>query len=274
MSVSREPPSTLLQAAVLAADLAAVVDRPARDVRGFMLRDVRFYFLLFRNWLELDIREPGRDIDLTQVRRVADHLRAAGWLVRLAPPRKRATAPQRRVRARHMLTDAGIVGLVDALLAGGPRRAFEEGLFVILFASSYGGAIGRRVEREALRKHLTKVLDPHLIIANLRRGLARQRSDLETRIDGGERLVAASVLARKQGADDAEIARQLEKLDPYQLQHVRPLGELLLSLPLEVRRYEMNEGITARRKLIFEPLLQQARGQQQILDTIELTLAR
>lgn len=235
-----------------------------------MLRDVRFYFLLFRNWLELDIREPGSDIDLTQIRRACDRMHRAGWLERIAPLRTR-TSPRRRPRARHVLTDAGVVGLVDALVLGTPDRPFEEGLFVILFATSYGGPLVRRVEPPR-RKHLTKALDPHRIIANLRHGLARQRSDLEARIDGGNRLVAASALARKQGAADAEIARHLEKLDPYQLQHVRPLGELLLSFPRDVRRYEMNEGITARNKLIFEPLLQQARAQQQILDKIELSL--
>jgi hypothetical protein len=270
VSVTREP--CLLQAALLGADLAAVVDRPTSDVRGFMLRDVRFYFLLFRNWLELDIREPDRDIDLTQVRRACDRLHTAGWLERIKPPRRRS-ASSHRTRARHVLSDAGVVGLVDGLLLGGPDRSFDEGLFVILFAASYGAPLVRRVGREALRKHLLKVLDPHLIIANLRRGLARVRADLEARIEGGNRLLAASRLGREQGLDDAQIARQLEKLDPYQLQHVRPLRELLLSFPLEVRRYEMNEGIAARSTLIFEPLLLQARAQQQILDKLELSLA-
>src|SRR5262245_3859597 len=110
MSVTHDLPSVLL-AALLSADLAAVVDRQTTD--GFMLRDVRFYFLLFRNWLELDIREPGRDIDLTQIRRACDRLHAAGWLARIPSPRRRRTV--RKPRARHVLTHAGIAGLVEAL---------------------------------------------------------------------------------------------------------------------------------------------------------------
>src|SRR5258705_12782961 len=90
---------TLLTASLLAADLAAVIDRERADVRGFMLRDARFFFLLFRNWLELDLREPDTDIDLTQVRRACEHLATRRRIV-ILPARPRGG---RRPRTRYRL---------------------------------------------------------------------------------------------------------------------------------------------------------------------------
>jgi hypothetical protein len=260
---------TLLAASLLTADLTAVVDRERADVRGFMLRDVRFFFLLFRNWLELDLREPDTDIDLTQVRRACEQLAKRRRIVEV-PPRRRPGG--RRPRTRYVLTLAGVLALVDELIAWSPDRTFEGGLFVVLFAASYRALVIRRAEQAGApvaRRHVAKVLDPRAVIATLRHALAKQRADLENRIAGGDELYAAAAAARAASATDAEIARLLERLSPYQLQPMRPLGELLLSLPVDVRRYEMTTGITARRDLIFAPLLRQTRMQLQLLTALE-----
>src|SRR5689334_1327271 len=103
--MARSRQSTLLAASLIAADLAS----PA----GFMLRDVRFFFLLFRNWLEADVRDPEHDIDLTQIRRTCEQL-ARRRRITLLPRRRRAG---RTPRARHTLTLAGIVALTDELVA-------------------------------------------------------------------------------------------------------------------------------------------------------------
>jgi hypothetical protein len=260
---------SLLTASLLAADLTAAVDRPRAEVRGFMLRDARFFFLLFRNWLELDLREPDTDIDLTQIRRACDQLALRRRIAIVPPPRSRSA---RRPRTRYLLTLAGVLALVDDLVAWSPDRTFEEGLFVVLFAASYRGLVIRRAEQAGApvaRKHVARALDPRAVIASLRRSLANQLADLEERMASGDALFAAAAAGRTRGATDAEILAQLERISPYQLHHMRPLGELLLSLPVDVRRHEIGAGITARRELIFAPLLQQTRTQQQILAKLE-----
>ncbi|HEY4058231.1 MAG TPA: hypothetical protein VGM39_16575, partial [Kofleriaceae bacterium] len=93
----------LLAAALLAADLASTVDREQHEVGGFMLRDVRFFFLLFRNWLEHDVRAPGDDIDLTQVRRTVEQLAARRHIALQRAPKRRPRTT-RRPRARYVLT--------------------------------------------------------------------------------------------------------------------------------------------------------------------------
>lgn len=261
---------SLLTASLLAADLTATVDRPRAEVRGFMLRDARFFFLLFRNWLELDLREPDTDIDLTQIRRACDQLAVRRRIAVVLPPHRPRSA--RRPRTRYMLTLAGVLALVDELVAWSPDRTFEEGLFVVLFAASYRALVIRRAEQAGApvaRKHLAKALDPHAVIASLGRALASQLADLEERMASGDALFEAAAAGRARGASDAEILAQLERISPYQLHYMRPLGELLLSLPVDVRRYEIGAGITARRELIFTPLLHQTRARQQLLAKLE-----
>jgi len=259
---------SLLTASLLAADLTATVDRPRAEVRGFMLRDVRFFFLLFRNWLEHDLRDPGSDIDLTQIRRACEQL-AKRHRIAVVPQRRRGP---RRPRTRYVLTLAGVVALVDELVAWSPHRTFEESLFVVLFAASYRALVIRRAEQAGApvaRKHVAKTLDPRAVIAGLRRALAKQLADLEERMASGDALFAAAAAGHARGATDAEILAELERISPYQLHHIRPLSELLLALPVDVRRYEIGAGIIARRDLIFAPLLHQTRAQQQLLAKLE-----
>lgn len=260
---------TLMTAALLTADLTAVVDREKADVRGFMLRDARFFFLLFRNWLEHDLREPDTDIDLTQLKRACARLAARRRIV-VVPPAKRRRG--RRPRTRYVLTLAGVLALVDELVAWTPDRSFEEGLFVILFASSYRALVMRRAEQAGApvaRRHVARALDPRVIVATLRRALTKQIADLEERMASGDQLYAAASSLRAAGAPDPAIVRELERISPYQLHYMRPLGELLLSLPVDIRHYEMGEGITARRELIFAPLLQLARAQLAVLTNLD-----
>jgi hypothetical protein len=261
-------PETLLTASLLAADLTSVVDREPHDVRGFMLRDVRFFFLLFRNWLELDVREPEADIDLTQVRRSCEQLAARKQLAALPRRRRGGRLP----RGRYVLRLAGVRALVDDLVAWRPRRTFEESLFVVLFAASYRGLVIRRAEQAGapvLRRHLARALDPRVVIATVRRSLARQLDDLHKRMAGGDRLFEAAETARARGASDVEIVHLLEAIAPYQLHYIRPLGEMLLSLPPAVRRYEIAGGIAARRDLVFRPLARQTEAQIALLDELE-----
>jgi hypothetical protein len=264
---------TLMTASLLTADLTAVVDREKADVRGFMLCDARFFFLLFRNWLEHDLREPDTDIDLTQLKRACERLAARRRLA-VVPPAKRRRG--RRPRTRYVLTLAGVLALVDDLVAWTPERTFEEGLFVVLFASSYRALVMRRAEQAGApvaRRHVARALDPRVIIATLRRALTKQIADLEERMASGDQLYAAASSLRAAGASDTAIVRELERISPYQLNYMRPLGELLLSLPIDIRRYEMSDGITARRELIFTPLLQLARAQLGVLAKLETKLA-
>jgi hypothetical protein len=76
--------ATHLHAALLAAHGAATPQV------GFRAADVRFFFLLFTNWMESDVLRPGQDVDLTQVRRMLDRLTRAGLAAPVATAGGRA----------------------------------------------------------------------------------------------------------------------------------------------------------------------------------------
>jgi len=108
---------------------------------SFRASDVRFFYLLFSNWIELDVLQPGQDLDLTQVRRALSRLARDGGALAV----KRGTPTTRTRGARWSLSPRGLVSLIEALVDPRPRRPFEEALFVICFAALYRNAVATRL---------------------------------------------------------------------------------------------------------------------------------
>jgi hypothetical protein len=260
--------ATFVEAAIVAAHCAS------GRAGGFRPSDVRFFFLLFTNWIEHDVLRPGQDLDLTQVSRVLERLAGSGSVARVME-RRRGTPRA----ARFALTRKGLLTLVRALVDTHPGRPFEEVLFVVYVTASYRSTIVARVDGDAHalapseRRRAAELLDPHRVIEAARRTLALVLADVETRAAEGYALGRAAHAARGEGASLDEIAARLERLSPYQMHRVRPFAEMLMSLPEDLLRFEVSEGIELRVKLIFEPLAEQIRRQLAILDQLELRLA-
>jgi hypothetical protein len=278
--------ATFIEAAVVAAHGATA------RLHGFRASDVRFFFLLFTNWIEHDVLRPEQDLDLTQVRRVLGRLAEQGWLERPpadAPVSSRRAAPSSRRGVkrptrrpppgeRHVLTQKGLVGLVESIIEPRGRRALEEALFVACFASTYRSAILSRVRPDdgglsgAARRRVSELLDPKRILASARRTHQELLADLEARVAAGAKLVQEVQRARGEGIADADIVHRLERLGSYQLHRVRPLSELMASLPDDLLRVELDRGIAARTMLLFEPLAERTRAERAILDRLEAAL--
>ncbi|OJT26807.1 hypothetical protein BO221_01925 [Archangium sp. Cb G35] len=259
--------ATFIQAALLAAHGAGA------RAGGFRASDVRFFFLLFTNWVEHDVTRPSQDLDLTQVRRTLERLCRSGWAEPMAGERSRK-APRGQ---RYLLTEAGLVSLAESL-AELDRAPLEEALFVACFAASYLKAIlarvqGRTVLGTAARRRVAQVLDPARILRNARRNTAAVLADLEERLRSGLALEEAAGEALAEGASEAQVVRRLESLGSYQLHRVRPLAELLLGLPDDLRRFELTEGIGMRSRLLFAPLAERSRAELALLERLEQHLA-
>jgi hypothetical protein len=259
--------ATFVQAALLAAHGAGA------KAGGFRASDVRFFFLLFTNWAEHDVTRPSQDIDLTQVRRTLTRLRRSGWLETVPGTSRGATSRG----ARHVLTGDGLVGLSEGL-ASLERPPVEEALFRVLFAASYRGAVLARVEGRTrnvpatVRRRVEKALDPLRLLASARKTAASVLADLEERVHSGLQMheQARAGLARGQSPED--LVRQMEARDSYQLHRVKPLGELLLALPEDLRDFELREGMALRAHLLFEPLAERARAELALLERLERKL--
>jgi hypothetical protein len=245
--------STFLVAAILASHGALAKDD------GFRPADVRFFFLLFTNWVEEDLLNPGHDLDLTQVRRALDQLVAGGSARRIAPRGGKR-------RATYALASRGVVALATELFAPGKARPFAEELFVACFAACYGPLLtapGKRRHALSPAQHerIAALCDgPRIARAAMRATESRLR-DLDERVRSSVALAADAARSRAEGAGESEVARRIEAGGAYQLHHVRPFAELTASLPDDVRAFELGPAMEARARLLFEPLAAAARAE-------------
>lgn len=230
--------------------------------QGFGGADVRFYFLLFTNWVEHDVLHPAHDLALTQVRRVMHRLVDDGHARRLARGR----------RPRYELTDVGLERLVEALVdpsPRGPRRPLEASLFVLCFARLYRDALRRRLQldaRAALGRRLARELEPERILARARQRTRDLLDDLEQRSEVGRAMQDA--LSRA-ATEEAKVAA-VRAAGSYQLERIRPVEEVLAALPDDVRALELAAGPGTRVRLLFHPLAEVLRTELRVLEGLRV----
>lgn len=247
--------STVLTAALLAADAAGS--------GAFRVVDVRFYFLLFTNWMEDDVLRPGVDLDLTQVRRVLARLVAQGH----------ATVGDGR-HPPYRLVPTGVLHLVDLLVDPRTARSFEEVILLATAAASYRHAIAARAggAPRAPEARVLARLDPVRILHAERRRLEGALRDLEDRVRHGLEMEA---LARTGPRDVASLTALLQsKGGAYQLHPMRGFSELVAGLPEALARFELGPGMGLRARALFGPLAEQLRARIGILERVTETLRR
>jgi hypothetical protein len=251
--------STVLVASVLAAHGVA-------GGHGFRASDVRFFCYLFANWIERDVLYPGEAIELTQVRRLIQRLTAHGFA--RGPL---SGAPRDRTSARYGLTHDGSAALLTVLSEAVDTRPFDEAVFVVALMAAY---------REPLLEQLTAdesdrmrgLIDPRRLIGRVRRRTERVLHDLETRIAQAAQIAREGAESQRAGVPETVIASRLERLGVYQLQHVRAFASFVLSLPDDLRSFELGPGFHFRSRIIYETLAEQMRGQLRALGGLEARL--
>ncbi|MEJ7734146.1 MAG: hypothetical protein WKG00_33750, partial [Polyangiaceae bacterium] len=175
---------------------------------------------------------------------------------------------------RHKLTPNGLLGLMSSIVEPRGRRPFEESLFVACFVHTYRQPLLDRIgdhDGGDSKKRMSELLDPRRVLTEAQRTHRDLLADLEARVTAGKRIVGEAGAARAQGLDDASIVRKLEQLGPYQLQRVRTVSELMQAMPMDIVRAELEQGITARTELLFEPLAERTRTELATLERLART---
>ncbi len=231
-----------------------------RTAAGFSLSSVHYFVTLFGNWGMCDLRKPEQTFELTQLRRVLQHLIAAGQ----AKNQGRAAKGRGRAGPTYALEDLGIVALVREITERVPQQSAEEALFVAAFVDFYADAITSSLRSpHPLKLSPLAVLD--IALAQLRRVIG----DLEQRIEEGSRLaIAMQEASATLGVNDAisdELIARFDRPGSYQLHHVRTFGEIVRNLPEPMRRREFESGAARRVRFLFEPLLLRARAEEHAL---------
>jgi hypothetical protein len=251
--------STVLVASVLASHGVA-------GSHGFRASDVRFFCYLFANWLERDVLYPGEAIELTQVRRLIQRLTAHGFAGGPLPG-----APRDRARARYTLTHDGSAALLTVLSEAVDTRSFDEAVFVVALMAAYRGPLLEQLSA-ADADRMRDLLDPTRLIARVRRRTERVLHDLETRIAQAAQVAREGAESQRAGVPETAIAARLERLGVYRLQHVREFASFVLSLPDDLRTFELGPGFHFRSRIIYETLAEQMRGQLRALRGLEARL--
>lgn len=230
-STRHEP---FLSAALMAAEATASDD-------GFRRRDVRFFVELFANWIAPAPGEPLVLIHNTQLMRYVDALATMRWatVVGRTPPRFR-------------LTSEGLLGLLHRV--GGElsqARRMDDFLFVHHFLDAYGDKLRALAQRgryasSQLAAELAELTSPARLIERERARVQREAARLLARVKDAcdiSRLARAQLQKR---VPLPVVVAEVEARFPYELNHQRPLGELLKAMPEPWRREELTS--TAERR--------------------------
>ncbi len=243
--------------------LAAILAADAAGEGAFHPQDVRFYFLLFTNWMGDDHLRPGADLDPTQARRMLGHLAADG-LATTAGGRPPTWG----------LCPGGVVRLVEALTDPRAVRRFEEVLLLASAATLYVDAIAARLSGGDSRR-VRQRLDGASILRAERRRLGDALIDMDARRDAGVELAAEAEAGLAAGLTAEGVAQRLTgRRMPYQLHPMRPLPEAIAGLPPSLRDREIGRGASLRSAWLFAPLADDLRARIGILERLERSITR
>ena len=232
----------LFAAAVIAAHANA-------EQKIFRQRDVKFLIELFSNWIEHAIGGAVLGVQNTQISRYLEQLVEDG----LCTKSNRGRIPSYQLRR---------IGVVDLLgiITSTPRGIqAETNFFALYFVKNYRPRLWELVEAEgkrfpfALRVEVEELLNYKSFIDRMIVQAETELKKLERRVSEAHEAASLASNLSKQGFSLEEIATQMERNHPYELNSQKPLSELIGSIPERFGLWELETGTTARAQDLWEP---------------------
>lgn len=225
---------------------------------GFRQKEVRFLIELFSGWLRIPYAGSSFSIQNTQIQRYLNFLVKEGF----------AKSILRRKTPTYALTRTGLLNLVSAMLEKPYYIPFENCFFAYYFAKSYRPVIESLVQEEgrsfpyALKVELQAMLDPKEIIRRQLDFVEREILKLEDRVISAKQAAALATSMYNQGKTTEQIALEVERNFPYELNYQKSFSELFREIMPHMRKWELETGTLFRRNFIWEPLCQNLKSQR------------
>jgi hypothetical protein len=228
---------------------AALLAAHSSAPQGFRMRDVSFFIDLFQSWVETSLVPTVKRPQRVQIKRLFDSLTKQG-LLKLMP---------RTARPEFRLTRPGLLQVLSDLV---DKQDLPKGpyfFFLYYFISGYGSRImnlfsdaGETIPYN-YRLELERLTDS---VSLLKAEIVRTEDSLK-RIDRriSDARNSAQLMSKelKGRATLEQAIVKVQSLYPYELNHQKPLVELISEIPSDQRRWEMTDGNIQRIKNIWEP---------------------
>jgi hypothetical protein len=216
---------------------------------GFRPRDVRFNLELFSNWMEIDYHEGVLPVQNIQIGRFLGSLVSQGILV---------VNKSMKARTSYRLTRVGIIELVGMLLEDTEFGKRERFYFVFYFILSYRDIIISMINNDSQRYphslliEVEDLLDLEDIIHKEIKATEQSIRKLESRISSAEKSSAVFEEELKKGESLDTTIKKFQHIFPYALNNIRPLVELISSLPEALQKKELGHGTIMRMEIIWK----------------------
>lgn len=245
-------------AAVLAAHSSSGLD-------GFRQREVRFYMDVFSNWVFVKIDSEPFPLHNTQVMRSLKNMVRLG----LAKNMGRKNPP------RYTLTRAGLIQMLNDLVALPLENSYSEFFFVYQFLVNYKSRLQDCVQRDSKSFSKANLLDIEYILDEkkyLRRQIdlvTQEARHLKEKIQDSEKIILLVRDMKAGKTDSAKIYKTVESKYPYELNSEVRLSRLLSQIPEPWREKELTDMSQNRVNLYWKPKLQHLESFGHILKTLE-----
>jgi hypothetical protein len=216
---------------------------------GFRQKDVRFMIELYSNWVETTFDDQVLSIKNTQVLRYLEELVSEG----LARRSKRKGKPYYR------LSRTGLIDLLGRLIPSSLHIQAEHFFFLYYFISNYRPAIESLIESEgkrfplALKLEVESLLDGKALLETQLQYAKLELQRLEERIADASRGAALAEKLYQKDLPLLDVAKEIEKQYPYELNSQKPLTELMQEVPEDLGRWELAQGSKQRVRQIWTP---------------------
>jgi hypothetical protein len=228
---------------------AATLAAHASYIReGFRIRDMLFFTELFLNW-NSDFEEPSEPFQATQISRYLDKLVVDGFARR---------SGRGRIQL-FRLTRLGLLELVGRLADVQSPLPIEQTLFRIYFLKGYRPWLERLVKDgqslvpPALAIELAALLDVETVVEHEIKRFERSLLRVEKRISDAQETSALVKNRLNAGVPFEEVVNEVERRFPYELNSMKPLGELISSIEVDQRPWELQSGNLLRVSTLWEP---------------------